>query len=446
MLPLRSAAASNFAAQADRGAYPLEAKLIVTDRSHGGLRDLCEAEQCQPGVCIGGHCSSRTPRYEIGRQSPPLSSYKYVGPGRGDFSLQDDDMTREQQWSIRSLLGRCALLFMVLLLAPLLWLLHQMLTLNSSAALYDCTDDYENWMHKWTSAKRSWCCEHRSRGCFVPRGRLHLPSGTPPDSADCSDASRSSEWPALYRDWCCARRQLGCQTVVVPPAASLPTNATSSTSSTGKTSTSTSTTERGYDCVNGFAHWEKVWKPSKSSWCCKHVSRGCSTTAAAHWPPTLDPTNYSCTVELLAVPGGWSANERVWCCEHKGRGCPTAPPSSTSSSTTSTISTVTMTATSTTLTATSTTSPTTTTPYNCRGNPFSAVKRWSDSQKVWCCEHEARGCPTPLPSTTVTTPGPTTTSTVPPYDCSGAPSDWTVQWSLQKKRWCCEYGVCPTTK
>jgi len=416
----------------------VEAKLILNDnsRSHG----LCETEQCQPGVCLGSNCSSRAPRYEIGKSSN-INSYQYVGPGRGEFSLRDTDeeATKEQQWSIRLLLGRCAVLCTVLLLALLLWLLHQMLMRNSPATLYDCTAGYENWMQQWTAAKRSWCCEHRSRGCFVPHGSLRLPSGMPPDSADCSDTARSSEWPALYRDWCCARRQLGCRAMAVTSATTTTTKTTTPTttpsSSTRKATTPVSATEDGYDCIKGFAQWERSWKPSKSSWCCKHLQRGCSTTAAP-WPPTLDPTNYSCSVELLAVPGGWTADERVWCCEHKGRGCPTAPPT-----TTSTISTFTMTATSITSSSTSTNTPTTTTPYDCR-NPYIAVRDWSDGKKVWCCENQARGCPTPLPSTT--TPAPTTTPPPAPYNCSGAPRDWTVRWSIEKKKWCCEYGVCPT--
>lgn len=439
MLPFTTAAAPTFAAQADRSAYPREAKLILNEnsRAHG---DMCEAEQCQPGVCIGSNCSSRASRYEIGR-SPNITDYQYVGPGRGEFSLRDldEEMATKQPWSIRLMLGRCAVLCSVVLLALLLWLLYLMLTRTSSATMYDCTAGYENWLQQWTAAKRSWCCEHRSRGCFVPHGSLQLPSGMPPDSADCSDTARSTEWPALYRNWCCAKRQLGCQAIAVTSASST-TKTTTLTSSTRKATTSTSATKDGYDCVKGFAHWEKLWKPSKSSWCCKHLKRGCSATPA-QWPPTLDPSNYSCTMELLAVPDAWSASERIWCCEHRGRGCPTAPPTTTTSSTTRTISTVTVTATSITSSATSTTTPAATVPYHCK-NPLSAVRDWSDSKKVWCCVHQARGCPTPMPSTT--SPVPTTTPPPAPYNCSGAPSDWTVRWSMEKKRWCCEYGVCPS--
>jgi len=350
---------------------------------------MCDTDQCQPGVCLGGQCSSRTPpKFEIGNSKvTATSTYKYVGPGRGEFSLRDEEA--EQRWSIRLILGRCALLCMVVLLAPLLWLLHQMLTVKSSATVYDCTDGYENWMQKWTAAKRSWCCEHRSRGCFVPHGGLQPQSGKPRGMA-----------------------------------------VTFATSPTPKTTASVfSTIDDAYDCISGFAHWERLWKPSKRSWCCKRVQRGCSTTVS-RWPPTLNPTSYACSVDLIAVPGAWTADERVWCCEHRGRGCPTAPPTTPDSTTT------------TTATSSSTTSQTTTPPYNCGDNPFSGVRDWSDSQKVWCCEHQARGCPTPLPSTT--TPLPITVPPPAPYNCSGAPRDWTVRWSIEKKRWCCEYRACPT--
>merc|ERR1712062_176262 len=61
--------------------------------------------------------------------------------------------------------------------------------------------------------------------------------------------------------------------------------------------------------------------------------------------------------------------------------------------------------------------------YDCNAGYNNWAKGWSDSKKVWCCEHASRGC----------------TTTSPPYDCQAGYFNWVKGWSDSKKSWCCQH-------
>merc|ERR1711990_513789 len=71
-------------------------------------------------------------------------------------------------------------------------------------------------------------------------------------------------------------------------------------------------------------------------------------------------------------------------------------------------------------------------PYNCQAGYSNWELNWSYQKKIWCCKHEGHACPR-------------TTTT--PYDCSTGYSNWEKGWTLGKKAWCCVYAKrgCPKT-
>lgn len=70
-------------------------------------------------------------------------------------------------------------------------------------------------------------------------------------------------------------------------------------------------------------------------------------------------------------------------------------------------------------------------PYDCAAGFSNWKMGWSEGQKVWCCDHYGRGCPT--------------TTTACQYDCDAGYSNWRRGWAGAKKTFCCraEGKGCP---
>jgi hypothetical protein len=101
---------------------------------------------------------------------------------------------------------------------------------------------------------------------------------------------------------------------------------------------------------------------------------------------------------------------------------------------------------------------TTTLPYDCQSGYANWAQAWSYGKRDWCCRHFSKGCPT---TTTTTREAARTSSSAsasaaesghqrprrgdgpeppaePSYDCSARGSGWVAEWSLARKKWCCE--------
>uniref|UniRef100_A0A7S2NG73 Uncharacterized protein n=1 Tax=Zooxanthella nutricula TaxID=1333877 RepID=A0A7S2NG73_9DINO len=139
------------------------------------------------------------------------------------------------------------------------------------------------------------------------------------------------------------------------------------------------------------------WSQDRSSWCCMHQGRGCSTTP----PPTTSRMPYDCHAGLIDWESGWAWAKKEWCCKNIGTGCP----------------------------------PTTTAPYECSG----LTTGWDFGQRYWCCWHKGTGCNQDTGRTlnagerSLGSPGAT-------HDCEAGYDNWRVEWSGSKMKWCCEHA------
>uniref|UniRef100_A0A7S0B6J8 Uncharacterized protein n=1 Tax=Pyrodinium bahamense TaxID=73915 RepID=A0A7S0B6J8_9DINO len=317
-----------------------------------------------------------------------------------------------------------------------------------TAAPFDCSVDYVECyhclMHRWSVAKRQWCCQHGGRGCATsppasaaarlpprstsptspaPGPPTEPPQQAPPeqhakppplapfdcnvDYVDCYHCLMK-RWSITKREYCCKHGGRGCSTPL-PPALSAnpPTPATPLPGLAAKAPRPATPAPAGvappapqgqplpaasslpFDCAAGLAHWQHGWSMAKKDWCCQHVHRGCPQD------PRSEP--FDCEAGYDNWKHGWSRPKKAWCCQHKHQGCPLQS---------------------------------TSLPYDCKVDYTSCYhclqKRWSRSKREWCCQHGGRGCQT--------------TSTSIPFDCGAGLLNWQTGWSPGKKTWCCQHA------
>jgi len=87
---------------------------------------------------------------------------------------------------------------------------------------FDCNADwttcYTCLQHRWSVAKRGWCCEHARRGCPT---QAPVPQPQPVTSApyDCNADYTTchhcliNRWSISKRTWCCTNAHKGCSTL-----------------------------------------------------------------------------------------------------------------------------------------------------------------------------------------------------------------------------------------
>lgn len=152
-----------------------------------------------------------------------------------------------------------------------------------------------------------------------------------------------------------------------------------------------------FDCLAGSFNWEEGWSDEKKVWCCKHGSKGCSTTGApvpaaasttaeaprpatARAEASTTSANYDCMEGWFNWRSGWSLGKKTWCCEHAHKGCYEKEDETT----------------------------TTMLDFDCSAGLDTWEKLWSREKQHWCCEHESRGCAGAV------TPAPTLAAPAPP--------------------------------
>eukprot|EP00435_Cladocopium_sp_Y103_P002115 s5143_g1.t1 len=72
---------------------------------------------------------------------------------------------------------------------------------KATGKIYDCGAGFSNWLQGWSDSKKSWCCDHESKGCV----KHHCFTGT------------ISDWNEDKRDWCCRTHQRGCAHTTLSP-------------------------------------------------------------------------------------------------------------------------------------------------------------------------------------------------------------------------------------
>ena len=107
--------------------------------------------------------------------------------------------------------------------------------------------------------KKTWCCEHKSKGCVgasapydCSKGWLRAGLGHCEPGLDLYKET----WTMGKRTWCCAHKHLGCelgnrQWISKPPL---------------------------YDCSVGLS-WSSKWTDGKKTWCCAHKHVACEAAA-----------------------------------------------------------------------------------------------------------------------------------------------------------------------
>jgi len=149
-----------------------------------------------------------------------------------------------------------------------------------SALPFECSIDLDLWSEKWSSAKKAWCCAHRSLGCTT---------STTGEQYHCSHAEGASSWSTEKLAWCCHHKEVGCQG------------------------------EEAYDCTMATA-WQS-WSEAHKLWCFEHSTfatlHQCNVTDRkwnAGWPE--DKQAWCCHYDQR-----WSQYKREWCCQRQGIAC-----------------------------------------------------------------------------------------------------------------------------
>lgn len=199
-----------------------------------------------------------------------------------------------------------------------------------------------------------------------------------------------------------------------------------------------------YDCVEGFHDYKHLWSTPHREYCCWKESRGCPGTheedhlnVVTHTkyidvpvpsPPKVvirhhkivktshhEQRHFNCHAGYSNWYFGWSKTKQDWCCAHESRGCEGTwkghmhVHASMGASIHA---------------AAAGAGKATGTIYDCDAGYSNWEHGWSDSKKLWCCEHHEKGCAD--------------------HHCyHGEPDDW----SEEKSQYCCGHFQrgCPHT-
>jgi len=215
-------------------------------------------------------------------------------------------------------------------------------------------------MRGWSEAMKIWCCEHKSVGC-------------PSRSYDCSAGAGGgpSSWPDSQRFWCCQHEDIGC-----------------------------GDGER-YDCKAGYDNWRRGWSDSKKLWCCEKVKRGC----------TRETKPYDCRAgETMPEESDlWPEEQAKWCCGHWGIGCRAAAAvaQKTGAGSSSVLR----------------GRPEKSGEFDCAAALWGENEEWSEVKKAYCCVTQGLGCEL--------------TTSPKPFDCEAGLLHWQQGWPREKTSWCC---------
>jgi len=242
------------------------------------------------------------------------------------------------------------------------------------------------------------------------------------NTTDHSDANASKIWSTVQQSWCCSQEHIGCG------------SATTSTTATLRTTT-LQTSQRPHhllhDCYVGYADWKILWTKAKKDWCCSHYGRGCdvitvpevattitttttmpqssthstTSTLAATTTTTVSTTS---TTMVILVPTTTTNKGCETECEfqqrtetcgsrvrvgvktqflHKKNACTLAH---------STVLLQCPACAACTLAAAGCAAPAAAAPgelsYDCNFGFSNWARAWSAAKKVWCCNHNGRGC------------------------------------------------------
>lgn len=173
-----------------------------------------------------------------------VTNVQYVGPG-GSYASKKTGGT-----SYCFLL--CSFLAFILLLAGLVLLVWLLLHRGSQSAFeedvrtiseaFDCEAGLLRWQSGWSIQKKTWCCNHKNRGCAIT-------STGEPYECQAGLSNWKAGWSRGKKLWCCTMKNLGCPELK---------------------------TSEPFDCNAGFINWQNGWAPAKKSWCCAHYNKGCA--------------------------------------------------------------------------------------------------------------------------------------------------------------------------
>lgn len=290
---------------------------------------------------------------------------------------------------------------------------------------------YECWrrsgeddVHKWSDRKRSWCCRHSGAGCRgeAPfdcsvdastseqnRSQIELDWCCNVKGEGCDDEGVTfdcrleghKQWRGEHKEWCCRRWGRGC----VGDEERLTHSSTSATTTSVPTTTTAPTTTTLFNCVVGFAQWEKVWSKEQRVDCCKRFGRGCEipTTTSV----TTTRQGFDCPAEDET---DWPIERRMFCCKTTSRGCIDgwtadgggraqrgASPQPAHDA------------------------------FDCDFLVSEWESSWADDKKLWCCAHRGVGCMEESAEH----------SQDQFFDCVTGFENWQARWSLVKQNWCC---------
>jgi len=284
---------------------------------------------------------------------------------------------------------------------------------------YDCDAGYSNWYFGWSAHKKSWCCDHTSKGCPGSwHGSYHVHTHVFAAGVghaegriyDCNAGFSNwmQGWSDSKKDWCCTEKNRGCVQ---------------------------------FHCNSGAAH---MWSHEKSSWCCSKFQKGCPRTTLSslkcdalcdhagetskcidriHWTKNhvFGSKANSCELAYSKV--------QVECdicraCSIQEAGCEVHAAGKD--------------------------------PFDCDAALSNFFRAWSPSKKHWCCTQRGKGCEGSSPPAVdagfgmvwkhVQVNGYWTWQAVHaaggvhvklPYDCHAGLHNWHIGWSAPKKTWCC---------
>lgn len=198
--------------------------------------------------------------------------------------------------------------------------------------------------------------------------------------------------------------------------------------------TTTTGTIVSYDCTSSRMSLQSQWSASKTAWCCHHSSQGCKPRSVTTLRPKPAPSSSRPAPKLVSeLPTSFPTLHRS-----------KAPQ------------------------------------FDCSVGFQTWTENWSAAKKVWCCDHERKGCadspgasppgpqstdspllplpvtlapdsppgtPAPQPKQTPRTKSTQMPALAVPFDCGAGFHNWVAGWSVAKKAWCCQHlgKACPPT-